>query len=177
MSAERPVPSPQPTALKGCTYGLAAIAVLAALALLAWRQSDGHTWEELAVNAPGNAKVALVKARRCSAGTCRTLWIGPTRDAAALVGTLAAASERVDEIVWTRDGMRVAFLVNGYQLRLYDADTLSPAGQFSLITPDGSPSPRIARGVTFSENGRAVTFDDCPRAHSGCRAGLVAVPR
>jgi hypothetical protein len=36
---------------------------------------------------------------------------------------------------------------------------------------------RLARGITFSENGRAATFDDCPRAHSGCRAGVVGVPQ
>jgi hypothetical protein len=31
--------------------------------------------------------------------------------------------------------------------------------------------------VTFSENGKAVTFDDCPRNRSGCRAGVVGVPQ
>jgi hypothetical protein len=29
--------------------------------------------------------------------------------------------------------------------------------------------------VTFSQNGAAVTFDDCPRGHSGCKSGLAAV--
>jgi hypothetical protein len=153
------------------------VAVIAAAVLLSGTTRDEHTWEELAAFAPGNTRVAVVRARNCDAGRCETLWVGPTRDNASLVSTLAGASERVDEIVWTPDGKRVGVLVNGYQLRLYDGETLAPAGQFSLITPDGTPSSRIARGVTFSENGRAVTFDDCPRTHSGCRAGLVAVPQ
>jgi hypothetical protein len=34
---------------------------------------------------------------------------------------------------------------------------------------------RFARGVTFSDNGFAVTFDDCPKGRSGCRSGLAGV--
>jgi hypothetical protein len=45
----------------------------------------------------------------------------------------------------------------------------------NLIDPDGIPSSRIVRGVTFSQNGAAVTFDDCPRGRSGCKSGLAAV--
>ena len=41
-------------------------------------------------------------------------------------------------------------------------------------TPDAS---RVARGVTFSANGAAVTFDDCPRGHSGCKPAMVAVKK
>jgi hypothetical protein len=67
--------------------------------------------------------------------------------------------------------------VNGYQLRLYDPASLVPAGQLSLVASEGTPSTRIARGITFSENGRAVTFDDCPRAHSGCRSALLGLPQ
>src|SRR4030095_13834165 len=81
-----------------------------------------------------------------------------------------------DEIVWTRDGSRVAFLVDGVQLRFYDPSTLAPAGQITLVQPPAG-APSIARGVTFSENGRAITFDECPRGRSGCRAGIAAVPR
>jgi hypothetical protein len=45
----------------------------------------------------------------------------------------------------------------------------------SLIDPDGFPPSRIARGITFSDNGAAVTFDDCPRGHSGCKPALLAL--
>lgn len=179
MPAERVVPSsrPAPSTLKLVAYvALLAAAVAAVWLLAAGRRASEHTWEAVAAEAPGNTRIAFARARNCDTGVCETLWIGTNRESATLVSTLGA-TERVDEIVWTIDGKRVAFLVNGYQLRLYDGDTLSPAGQFSLITPEGNPSSRIARGVTFSENGRAVTFDDCPRARSGCRSGLVAVPQ
>jgi hypothetical protein len=69
----------------------------------------------------------------------------------------------------------VAFLVNGQQLRIYDAQTRTPAGQLDLVPADATTSTRIARGVTFSDNGAAITFDDCPRGTAGCRPGLVAV--
>ena len=178
MPAERVVQSSPPASpLKVVASAALLIAAVAAAWLLAMgRRGPEHTWEAIAAHAPGNTRIALARGRTCDTGICQTLWIGANRDSATLVSTLGA-TDRVDEIVWTNDGRRVAFLVNGHQLRLYDGETLSPAGQFSLITPEGNPSSRIARGVTFSENGRAVTFDDCPRARSGCRSGLVAVPQ
>src|SRR6185295_14003710 len=97
-----------------------------------------------------------------------------TRDARA-VETLKGDAERADEIAWTPDGGRVGFLINGYQLRVFDARTGANLGAVSLIEPDGSPSSRIARGVTFSANGAALTFDDCPRDHSGCKAAFRAI--
>jgi hypothetical protein len=163
--------------MKFLLNGALLLAAVAGAMLVAVGRPDRHEWEALSANTQGNARIAFVRGRNCDAGICQTIWIGPTRETATMVGTLAPGTERVDEITWTTDGKRVGFLVNGYQLRLYDGETLAPAGQFSLITPDGVPSSRIARGVTFSENGRAVTFDDCPRHRSGCRAGLVAVPQ
>ena len=90
---------------------------------------------------------------------------------------LSGPSEQAGEIAWTQDGGRVAFVVNGYQLRVFDARSGANLGAMSLVDPDGYPSSRIARGVTFSANGAAVTFDDCPRDHSGCKPGLVAIKR
>ena len=99
---------------------------------------------------------------------------------AKIVATLAGpsesgVSEQADEIAWTQDGGRVAIIINGYQLRLYDARTGAAYGALAIIDPDGFPSSRIARGVTFSANGAAITFDDCPRYHSGCKPGMVAI--
>lgn len=111
----------------------------------------------------------------CPGGSCWSLWLGPSMEDAALVQDLAEGEE-CTEIAWTKDGRRVAFLIDGYQLRIYDAATRAGAGQVNLLEPGASPPGRIARGVTFSENGRAVTFDECPRERSGCRAGLAAVP-
>jgi hypothetical protein len=129
------------------------------------------------VNAPGGNGVAYVLEGRCAAGLCQSLWIGSTVKSSKAVEGLTGPSELADEIAWTPDGGRVAFIVNGYQLRLFDAHTGSSLGAIALIDPDGFPTSRIVRGVTFSTNGAAVTFDDCPRDHSGCKPGMVAIRR
>jgi hypothetical protein len=63
----------------------------------------------------------------------------------------------------------------GDRVRVFDARTRANLGAMAIIAPDGFPSSRIARGVTFSTNGAAITFDDCPRDRSGCTAGMVAI--
>jgi hypothetical protein len=126
-------------------------------------------------NAPAGNGVAYILEGRCAAGSCQTLWVGDTVKNARVVESLSGPSEQADEIAWTPDGGRVAFIVNGYQLRLFDARTRANLGAMAIIAPDGFPSSRIARGVTFSTNGAAITFDDCPRDRSGCTAGMVAI--
>jgi hypothetical protein len=157
---------------------LAIIVVLAMIAIpvayVAGRSA--RTRLVLEEGAPGGGRVAFVMEESCAGGRCQSLWVGPSRAAAMRVATLRE-TEYCDEIAWPADGTRVAFLIDGHQLRLYNPESLAPAGQLSLVTPEGTPSARIARGVTFSENGRAVTFDDCPRAHSGCRSGLIGLPQ
>lgn len=125
--------------------------------------------------APGKSGVAYILNGRCAAGVCQTLWVGRDIRSAKVVETLSGPSEEADEIAWTPDGGRVAFIVNGYQLRLFDAHTGANIGATAIVEPDGSPTSRIARGVTFSNNGAALTFDDCPRDHSGCKPGMVAI--
>ncbi len=123
---------------------------------------------------PDGQLVATVYEARCAQVRCQALRIavhgGSARTVEALTG-----DEQVSEIAWTPDSSRVAFVVNGYQLRVFDAQTGRNLGAVSLIDPDGFPPSRIARGVTFSANGAAVTFDDCPREHSGCKPGLLAL--
>lgn len=121
------------------------------------------------------ARVAFVRDRMCRQGPCESLYVGPSIEAATALEGLADGSESSDEIAWTTDGRRVAFLINGRQLRIYDAETLKPAGKVNLVVDDGTTNNRIARGITFSDNGAAVTFDDCPRDHAGCRAGMIGI--
>ena len=122
---------------------------------------------------PDGSRVARAEDRRCWIGPCEVLWIGTGRESGTAVETLKG-TDRCDEIVWTKDGSRVAFLIDGTQLRFYDPASLAPAGQITLVQPTAAS---IARGVTFSDNGRAITYDECPRGRSGCRAGIAAVPR
>jgi hypothetical protein len=119
------------------------------------------------------SRVAFARDRLCEKGPCETLYVGPSIAAAAALEGLADGQETCDEIAWTNDGKRVAFLINGRQLRIYEADTRKPAGKVNLYGDAGAD--RLARGITFSENGAAVTFDDCPRQRAGCRAGMVGI--
>lgn len=123
---------------------------------------------------PAGGRIAFVREAPCGGGRCQTLWLGETREAATEVAALGAR-ERVEAIAWSQDGYRMGFLVNGYELRVFDSEPRRQVAQLNLVEPDGIPSSRIARGITFSSNGTAVTFDDCPRATSGCRSGLAGI--
>jgi hypothetical protein len=118
--------------------------------------------------------VAQVRLASCGSDWCESLWLGPSEGEVRQLAMLRKG-QHCDEVVWTPDATRVGFLIDGYQLRIYRPDGGTPAGQVSLVEPDGAPTSRVARGVTFSGNGAAITFDDCPRTHSGCKPGMVAV--
>ena len=153
-----------------------AVVVAAAVTAAYFAGKRSGAMQELLSASPAEAsRIALVRKQPCTGGWCETLWMGTTRGDAVQVASLAAGSEHCDEIAWASDGFRVGFVINGDQLRIFDGVTRKQVGQVNLIDPDGTPSSRIARGITFSQNGAAVTFDDCPRGRSGCKSGLKAV--
>lgn len=121
------------------------------------------------------SRVAFARDRLCEKGPCETLYVGTSLEDAAAIEGLAEGHEATHEIAWTKDNQRVAFLINGRQLRIYDARTRRPAGKVNLFGEDEAGASRMARGITFSDNGAAVTFDDCPRDRAGCRAGMVGI--
>jgi hypothetical protein len=174
MSAQGNLPAARGSRRAGAAIAatIAAFVVAAAAFAAGWLLGSRHVTR--AVASPSGDLVAYILEARCALGRCQSLKIG-TADSARVVETLNEQSEEADEIAWTPDGGRVAFLVNGYQLRVFDAHTGANLGAVSLIEPDKSQSSRIARGVTFSTNGAAVTFDDCPRNRSGCQPALMAI--
>jgi hypothetical protein len=177
MSAEGNLPA-QPARNRGgaATAGLIVAFVVASVAFAGgWFLGARRT--VMTVQSPAHDAVAYVFEGRCAAGLCQSLWVGKDMRSAKMVETLSGPSEQAGEIAWTQDGTRVAFIVNGYQLRLFDARTGASLGAVAIIDPDGFPSRRVARGVTFSANAAAITFDDCPRDHSGCKPGLIAIKR
>ncbi len=165
MPTQRAVPS-APAACLGLAL---------AAAILAAACADPPPVVLASKTAPDAHHVATVRLVPCDKAWCESLWVGASPDSQRRIVTLAAEWERCTEIAWTRDGKRVAFLINGTQLRLYHAETYAPAGQVDLVPNDSHPTTRVARGVTFSENGAALTFDDCPRDRSGCRPGMIAI--
>jgi hypothetical protein len=175
MPAPRTMPPARAADVMLRSAGLLAVALAAiAAAYLAGKRAGAV--QELMAAAPAEARrIAFVRKQPCGPGWCEALWLGTTREDAVQVAMLAAGAEHCDEIAWANDGYRVGFVVNGYQLRIFDGVTGKQVSQVNLLEPDGIPSSRLARGVTFSQNGAAVTFDDCPRGHSGCKSGLIAV--
>lgn len=128
----------------------------------------------LVASPPSGGRIAFVREAPCGEGRCQTLWLGNSAEDATEVGSLGGR-ERCEAIAWSADGYRMGFLVNGYELRVFNAEPRTLVAQVNLVQPDGVPSSRIARGITFSANGTAVTFDDCPRSTSGCRSGLAGI--
>ena len=124
--------------------------------------------------APDTHHVALVRLVRCDTDWCEQIAIGPSADGVQPIATLPA-EDRCSAVIWLPDSKRVGFVINGQQLRLYEAQTHKPAGQVDLVPRDSDPPSREARGITFSENGAAITFDDCPREKSGCQPRILAV--
>jgi hypothetical protein len=175
MSAQRTVPPARAADVRLKAAGLLAVALAAiAAAYLAGKRAGAV--QELMAAAPAEARrIAFVRKQPCGAAWCEALWLGTRREDAVQVASLAPGTERCEEIAWAKDGYRVGFVVNGYQLRIFDAETRKAVRQVNLIEPDGMPPSRFVRGVTFSQNGAAVTFDDCPRGRSGCKSGLAAV--
>lgn len=177
MSAEGNLPPARPPSRSGAAIAALIVVFVAAIVAFAAGWFLGARRTVLSVRSPAGDAVAYVFEARCAKGLCQSLWIGTDMRQAKMAQMLAGPAEQAGEIVWTQDGARVAFIINGYQLRLFEAATGASLGAVSLIEPDGAPSSRIARGVTFSNNAAAVTFDDCPRAHSGCKPAFVAIKR
>ena len=175
MSAQRTVPSSGTSQRRLTAAGFLVVAGLVAAAAFAAGKRSGAT-QDVLLAAPAHAeRVAFIRKQPCAGGWCETIWLGNTKDTAVQVASLAAGSEHCEEIAWAKDGYRVGFVINGYQLRIFDGPGRQQVGQVNLIDPDGTPTTHFARGITFSQNGAAVTFDDCPRGKSGCKSSLAAV--
>lgn len=175
MPAQRIVPASRPATAR-LKAAVLAVAVAAAVAAAYFAGKRSGAVQEVLSASPAQAhRIALVRKQPCAGGWCEAIWMGTTKDDAVQVATLAAGSEHCEEIAWASDGFRVGFVINGYQLRIFDGVTRKQVGQVNLIDPDGTPTSRLARGITFSQNGAAATFDDCPRGRSGCKSGLKAV--
>jgi hypothetical protein len=175
MSAQRTMPASRAANARLKVAALVVVLVTAVAAAYLAGKRAGAVQDVLSASPAEAHRVAFVRKQPCIGGWCETIWMGNTTGDAVQVASLSAGTEHCDEIAWARDGFRVGFVINGYQLRIFDAGSRTQVGQVNLIDPDGTPSSRIVRGVTFSQNGAAVTFDDCPRGHSGCKSGLAAV--
>src|SRR4051812_35953147 len=175
MSAQRVVSSTRPSSAPMRLLAIAAFVLGAGALGYVFGHRSGAVHELLFAEPAAARRVAFVREEPCADKTCQTMWLGNSRQDAVQVASLTPGTERCEEIAWAKDGLRVAFVINGYQLRIFDGYTRKPVREVNVIEPDGTPTSHFVRGVTFSENGAAVTFDDCPRGRSGCKSGLAAV--
>jgi len=178
MSTQRAVsPATAPRATLRLVAALllgVAIGAAAALLVTARATDESRRRETARALSPDRSQLATAEEKRCGDGVCAELRLGPAGGATTVVGS--PGSRSCTEIVWTSDGARVAYVIDGSEMTIYDAKTMKLAGTVRFLTAEAAQT-RLARGITFSENGRAATFDDCPRSHSGCRAGVVGVPQ
>ena len=177
MSAQGNLPAARARSRGGAAIAALIAVFVAALVAFAGGWFLGARRTVLAFSSPAGDAIAYVFEARCAQGLCQSLWIGKDMRQAKMAQMLTGPGEQVSEIAWTPDATRVAFIVNGYQLRLFDAASGGNLGAVSLVEPDRTPTSRIARGVTFSNTGAAVTFDDCPRFSSGCKPAFTAIKR
>jgi hypothetical protein len=175
MSAEGALPSAPPARTPLSTKIVLFAALVAGPAAYVAGLRSGRIHEVMSAKPSGAQRIAFVREEPCGDKPCQTIWIGATREDAVRVASLAPGVERCDEIAWASDGYRVGFVVNGYQLRIFDGVSGKAVRDVNLIEPDGTPTTHFVRGVTFSQTGAAVTFDECPRGRSGCKSGLAAV--
>jgi hypothetical protein len=174
MSAERSMSSSR-SARALIAPLLLGIAIGAGGAMLTGLTGSEAPLRVLRAASPDSARIASAIVRACRPhGLCGELRLGASGADAPIVHSLEG--HECQEIVWTPDGTRVGFVIDANHVMLYDAATRKHAGTVRLLT-DEAAQTRLARGITFSENGRALTFDDCPRGRSGCRAAVVGVPQ
>lgn len=85
-----------------------------------------------------------------------------------------AAGEEPGDVLWSPDGSLAGVVIDGATLVVIDPQARRVIYELPLLEQrDGS---RLARGLGFSANAMAITFDDCPKRGAGCRPRFMALP-
>lgn len=120
-----------------------------------------------------DARSALVVERRFAFGPADRRLVLRTPQGNVELRALAADVE-VPEMIWSPDGSLTGAVLGGVSLAVVDPSASRLLYELPLVEPaDGS---RVARGVGFSANALAITFDDCPGRGAGCRPRFMALP-
>lgn len=81
---------------------------------------------------------------------------------------------QVGNMIWANDSALAGVVIGGSTLAVIDPAEARILYELPLLeVRDGS---RFVRGVGFSANALAITFDDCPRQGAGCRPRFMALP-
>ena len=148
----------------------------AAIALLVTARATDATRRRTTVTiaVAGRVTRGVAAAKRPVRQACAKSCGSATSEAASV--TIASLGSRsCDEIVWTPDGKRVGFVIDGRSCRSTTRSRQArghcpPADQRSR-----ADAPRPRHHVLGERPRRDIRR--LPRAHSGCRAGVVGVPQ
>jgi hypothetical protein len=151
-------PSPQPDILAA---GLLTVALAAS--------GCGHKNVVLRTPSPDGQQAAEVRSHWALDPPSQSLWIQNEGEAPRKLAKLGEDSEWCEQILWRPDSSKVAFLINGVRLDVYDAKGANLIKQVSLVPPDRDPGSRQARDVRFSPAGDVVEFRDCSRSQPDCK--------
>lgn len=150
--------------------------LLIALSVLAWTVlvanvafRQGRRQIVFRVLSPGGLHAAEVRSHWSVDPPAQSLWLAP---AAARpprrVAVLGEDTDWCDEIVWSPDGSRVAFLIRGVRIEVYDAETARLTARVPLVEADGYPGSREARALKLLAGGTGVEYRECVRGRQEC---------
>lgn len=142
---------------------------LAGLALLAFGAAGcGGKVVSHAVS-PDGRRVAEVRSHWSLDPPSQSLWLAPSpAERPRRIARLGGDTDWCDEIAWSPDGSRVAFLIRGAFLDVYNAADGRRLVRHNLVELDGYPGSREARHVKLLAGG-VFEFEDCRRESSDCR--------
>jgi hypothetical protein len=120
----------------------------------------------------GQSRVRIERA--FSLGAPKHRVVLHTHGADTEVKVLEEDGATAEEPLWSPNGELAGVLLNRSKLAVIDPAARRILYELPLLEKmDGT---RMARGLSFSTNAMAVTFDDCPRTGAGCRPRFLALP-
>ncbi len=94
----------------------------------------------------------------------QTLWLGPAKGTPKQLVKLSPDSMWSDEVVWSADSRRVAFVIADAIVQVYQADDAKRVFSGFVGRPSSDYPPRyILEQVRLSGDGRAISFVECER--------------
>jgi dipeptidyl aminopeptidase/acylaminoacyl peptidase len=134
---------------------------------VAFRQ--GRKQIVLRVLSPDGLRIAEVRSHWKVDPPAQSLWLAQSATRAPRrLATLGEDTDWCNQILWSPEGSRVAFLIRGVRLDVYDAATARLTARVPLVPVDGYPGSREARAVKLLARGAGVEFRECMRGKQEC---------
>lgn len=113
---------------------------------------------------PDGQHIAFVRNHPSLDPPDQSLWLGPADRAPKQLVKLSPDSMWSDEIVWSADSQRVAFVINDAIVYVYETAEARRVFSGFVGRPSSDYPPRyILEQVELSGDGRAISFVECER--------------